>query len=95
MHWRWLVPLPLAALLCGEAVRAPRLKPVLAHNSPGCAAYPSARERYLLAYAYGWEQAELSRSLLSEMESLLKECKSAEAEALRARAAGLRRHRSL
>ncbi len=94
MHWRWLAPLPLAALLCGEPVRAPRLKSVLALSSPGCGGYPSARERYLLAYAYGWEQPELSQSLLLEMESLLKGCRGAEAEALRARAAGLKRHRS-
>jgi hypothetical protein len=84
MHWRWFLPLPLAAFLCGEAVRAPQLKPELPpHGS--CAAYERARDQYLLAYGYTTERPDRARELVSSAMLLINECPGPAAEKLRAR----------
>lgn len=95
MHWRWLLPFPVAAFLCGEAVQAPRLVAPLARTSETCATYAAARERYLFAYANAWSQPAASRELLGEMEGLLQGCVGPETAALRVRAEALRRRQSL
>jgi len=88
MHWRWFLPFPLAAFLCGEAVQAPRLRPALPAHAD-CYGYEAARERYLLAYGYQREKPLLSKRLQNESVSLLKDCAGPEADLLRARAASL------
>lgn len=90
MHWRWFLPFPLAAFLCGEAVRAPELLPPLPHQGD-CFAYEAARERYLLAYGLSLEKPRAAEALLSETTKLLKNCPGSSAELLRARAEDLRK----
>ncbi|RZA06977.1 MAG: hypothetical protein EOP11_08965 [Proteobacteria bacterium] len=84
MHWRWFVPLPLAAFLCGEAVDAPRLRAPLAVSSE-CAGYVAARDRYLLAYGFAREKPAVSRGLEAEALELLRGCGDAASSLLRER----------
>jgi hypothetical protein len=90
MHWRWFVPFPLAAFLCGQAVRAPALKPALEAVSPGCPGYEQARASYLLAYGYRLEEPARSRSYVNESLALIKECPGPAAGRLRTRGKELR-----
>ena len=84
MHWRWLVPFPLAAFLCGEAVQAPRLRPPLPPWGE-CADYEGARQRYLLAHAYAIESPAFARQLARASLKSLNECPGPAADTLRTR----------
>lgn len=90
MHWRWLAPLPLAAFLCGEAVRAPVLKPELPKKNAACSSYEEARGAYLLAYGWARENRARAREYADSSLRLLEECPSPATETLRARAKELK-----
>lgn len=77
--------LPLAAILCGQPVNPPHLKPPLAESRNPCLA--SAQKSFLMAFAYRGESPEKSRRFLSIAEHELLHC---EEPVLRARLSELK-----
>ena len=74
MNWKFLLPLPLAALVVASPLKVPKLRPPipLLENMP--CAYPWALRQYLDAYAYAQENPTLSFRLLQAAEKELGSC---------------------
>lgn len=96
MNWRFLLPLPIAALAVGTPLRVPNLRPALPllEKEKNSCAYSRALHRYLEAYAYARENRHFSARLLAEVENELARCGEI-AEPLKRRAAELRKALSL
>ena len=90
MRWRWLLVFPLAALVTGTQVRAPKLRePIPELDDPICD-YPAAKENFLLAYAYAGEAPARSHGLLQQAEEERNLC-AADTSVLRSRITELTR----
>jgi|GEM_PF-6517807 len=89
MNWKYLLPLPLAALAVATPIRVPKLQAPLPQLENTNCGYQWALHRYLDAYAYAAENPDLSTRLLQSAEKELARC-GQEAEPLKQRISGLR-----
>ena len=64
MNWKYFLALPLAALLLGEPLHPPQLKPVIPVLSLPSCDYPAAYAYYLRAHAYARENPPAALKLL-------------------------------
>jgi hypothetical protein len=73
VNWKILFVLPLAAVLVGERVEPPRLKPALP-TSANCATFTAAKAAYLHAYAFSEDDPEENMQWREKSHQLLQAC---------------------
>jgi hypothetical protein len=73
VNWKILLALPAAAVLVGESVEPPRLKPGLPTNA-NCPTFPAAKAAYLRAYAFSEDDPEENMRWREKSHQLLQTC---------------------
>lgn len=90
MSWRYLLALPLAAILVGKTAKVPALRPPLPASAGAGCDYQWSRLAYLRAWAYARNHREAALRILRAAERELAACRG-DTSVLRSRVRELKR----